>query len=178
MGQQVYERQIADRVQQAIGARVTVGRSVTRSLRSPLPGTALVRQWVLREAPAGVRRAVGALMYPRAVAWRLPDESSREPFAAQETRRARAVISVSGFAADDVAERLNLDHVHVVHNGIDERFLEARPLTTEQLRGLGVDGPHVVDDGVAGGRARARQFTWDAAAGQAAVWRDVLVGRA
>lgn len=186
MGQQVYEREVSVRAEQALGADVAVRRSVTRSVRSPLPGTARLPHWVLREAPAGVRRAVGALMYPGAdvvhrmglslpparvpeivtvhdtVAWRFPDESSPEPFAAQETRRARAVISVSRFAADDVAERLGLDHVHVVHNGVDERFFEARPLTAEQLRGLGVDGPYVLH---AGGSSQRKNLD-----GLAAAW--------
>lgn len=171
MGQQVYEREVSARAERALGPDVTVRRSVTRSLRSPLPGTARLPYWVLRDAPAGVRRAVGAALYPRAdvvhrmglslpparvpeivtvhdtVAWRFPDESPPEPFAAQETRRARAVISVSRFAADDVAERLGLDHVHVVHNGVDDRFFDARPLTPEQRRGLGVDGPYVLHAG-------------------------------
>ncbi|MCB7137052.1 glycosyltransferase family 4 protein [Cellulosimicrobium marinum] len=171
MGQQVYEREVSARAERALGPGVTVHRSVTRSLRSPLPGTVRLPHWVLREAPAPVRRAVGAVMYPRAdvvhrmglslpparvpeivtvhdtVAWRFPDESAPEPFAAQETRRARAVISVSRFAADDVAERLGLDHVHVVHNGVDDRFFAAVPLAAEQLRGLGVDGPYVLHAG-------------------------------
>ncbi|WP_454043026.1 glycosyltransferase family 4 protein [Cellulosimicrobium sp. Marseille-Q8652] len=171
MGQQVYEREVSRRARTALGPDVQVTRSVTRSLRSPLPGTARLPHWVLREAPAGVRRAVGALMYPGAdvvhrmglslpparvpeivtvhdtVAWRFPDESSPEPFAAQETRRARAVVSVSQFAADDVAERLGLDHVHVVHNGVDDRFFGAAPLPAATLRRLGVDGPYVLHAG-------------------------------
>jgi glycosyltransferase involved in cell wall biosynthesis len=174
MGQQVYEREVSARAQgalDALGADVDVARSVTRSLRSPLAGTARLPHWVLCEAPAGVRRAVGAVMYPGAdvvhrmglslppsrvpeiitvhdtVAWRFPDESAPEPFAAQETRRARAVVSVSQFAADDVAERLGLDRVHVVHNGVDERFFDARPLPSDTLRALGIEGPYVLHAG-------------------------------
>lgn len=171
MGQQVYEREVSRRAGSALGPDVDVSRSVTRSLRSPLPGTARLPHWVLRQAPAGVRRAVGALMYPGAdavhrmglslpparvpeivtvhdtVAWRFPDESPPEPFAAQETQRARAVISGTRFAADDVAERLGLDHVHVVHHGVEQRFFDAVPLSGEVLRGLGVDGPYVLHAG-------------------------------
>ncbi|WP_435736840.1 glycosyltransferase [Cellulosimicrobium sp. PMB13] len=189
MGQQVYEREVSRRAGSALGPDVDVSRSVTRSLRSPLPGTARLPHWVLREAPAGVRRAVGALMYPGAdavhrmglslpparvpeivtvhdtVAWRFPDESPPEPFAAQETQRARAVISVSRFAADDVAERLGLDHVHVIHNGVDERFFDARPLAVEQLRALGVDGPYVLH---AGGSSLRKNLD-----GLAAAWPSV-----
>jgi hypothetical protein len=68
-GQQVYEREVSARAQgalDALGADVDVARSVTRSLRSPLVGTARLPHLVLPEAPAGVRRAVGAVMYPGA----------------------------------------------------------------------------------------------------------------
>lgn len=171
MGQQVYEEEIAARAQSAVGPGVAVRRSIARTLRSPLPGTVRLPHWVLREAPAGVRRAVGAVLYGRAdavhrmglslpparvpemvtvhdtVAWRFPDESAPEPFAAEETRRAAAVISPSQFAADDVAERLGLDRVHVVHNGVDARFLDAEPLPAADLRGLGVAGPYVLHAG-------------------------------
>ncbi|RYV50776.1 glycosyltransferase family 1 protein [Pengzhenrongella frigida] len=171
MGQQVYEEEVAARAPAALGPGITVHRTVARSLRSPLAGTVRLPHWVLREAPSGARRAVGAVMYPGAdvvhrmglslpparvpeivtvhdtVAWRFPDESAPEPFAAQETRRAAAVVSVSQFAADDVAERLGLDHVHVVHNGVDGRFFDAPPLSSAQLEGLGVTGPYVLHAG-------------------------------
>lgn len=171
MGQQVYEREVSARAQDALGPDVEVARSVTRSLRSPLPGTARLPHRLLRDAPTGLRLAVGAAMYRGAdvvhrmgmslpparvpeivtvhdtVAWRFPDESSPETFAATELRRARAVVSVSRFAADDVAEHLGLDRVHVIHNGVDERFFDARPVSAESLRGLGVTGPYVLHAG-------------------------------
>lgn len=171
MGQQVYEEEIAARARAALGPDVAVRRTIARTLRSPLPGTVRLPDWVLREAPQGVRRAVGRILYPGAdavhrmglalppasvpeivtvhdtVAWRFPDESTPEPFAAEETRRAAAVISVSRFAADDVAERLRLDRVHVIHNGVDARFFDARALTDAELRGLGVTGPYVLHAG-------------------------------
>ncbi|MCA5892877.1 glycosyltransferase family 4 protein [Isoptericola sp. NEAU-Y5] len=171
MGQQVYEREVAARAAGALGGDVEVTRSVTRSLRSPLPGTARLPHRLLHDAPTGLRRVVGAAMYRGAdvvhrmglslpparvpeivtvhdtVAWRFPDESRPETFAAAELRRARAVVSVSQFAADDVAERLGLEHVHVIHNGVDERLLGARPATAERLRELGVEGPYVLHAG-------------------------------
>lgn len=189
MGQQVYEEEIASRAQAAAGPGVAVRRHVTRSLRSPLPGTHRLPHWVLREAPAGVRRAVGAVLYGRAdavhrmglslpparvpeivtvhdtVAWRFPDESAPEPFAAEETRRAAAVISVSRFAADDVAERLGLERVHVVHNGVDQRFFDAAPLDAADLRALGIDGPYVLH---AGGSSQRKNLE-----GLAAAWPTV-----
>jgi len=171
MGQQVYEEEIAARAAAALGPGVEVRRTIARGLRSPLPGTVRLPHWALREAPQGVRRALGRLLYPGAdvvhrmglslppaavpeivtvhdtVAWRFPDESAPEPFAAEETRRAAAVLSVSQFAADDVAERLGLERVHVVHNGVDARFFEAPALSRAALRELGVTGPYVLHAG-------------------------------
>lgn len=171
MGQQVYERELGRRAQGAIGAGTAVRLLSTRSLRSPLPGDRRVPGWLLRSAPRAVRRAAGAALYGRAdavhrlglslpparapeivtvhdtVAWRFPDETPPEPFAAEETRRARAVISVSRFAADDVAERLGLDHVHAIPNGVDERFFGARPLDEIALAQLGVRGRYVLHAG-------------------------------
>lgn len=171
MGQQVYEREVSARATHALGGDVEVVRSVTRTLRSPLPGTARLPHRLLRDAPTGLRRAVGAAMYRGAdvvhrmgmslpparvpeivtvhdtVAWRFPDESSPETFAAPELRRARAVVSVSQFAADDIAEHLGLDRVHVIHNGVDERLFDARAATKERLRALGIEGPFVLHAG-------------------------------
>lgn len=186
MGQQVYEEEIAARAPTVIGRDVRVSRTIARTLRSPLPGTVRLPHWVLREAPAGVRLAVGALLYPGAdvvhrmglslpparvpevvtvhdtVAWRFSDESDPEPFAARETRRAAAVISPSRFAADDVAERLGLAKVHVVHNGVDDRFFDARALPPESLRALGVSGRYVLH---AGGSSQRKNLE-----GLAAAW--------
>lgn len=171
MGQQVYEQEIARRAQAALGDAAQVARCVTRGLRSPLPGDRRVPGWLLRSAPRPVRRAVGEVLYGRAdvvhrmglslpparvpevvtvhdtVAWRFPDETTPEPFAAEETRRARAVVSVSRYAADDVAERLGLDHVHVVYNGVDQRFVNAAPIDPAALGALGVAGRYVLHAG-------------------------------
>lgn len=171
MGQQVYEREVSARAAAALGGDVEVVRSVTRTLRSPLPGTARLPHRLLHDAPTGLRRAVGAAMYRGAdvvhrmgmslpparvpeivtvhdtVAWRFPDESRPETFAPAELRRARAVVSVSRFAADDVAERLGLERVHVVHNGVDERLTGARPAPAARLRALGIEGPYVLHAG-------------------------------
>jgi glycosyltransferase involved in cell wall biosynthesis len=118
-----------------------------------------------------VRRAVGAVLYRRAdvvhrmglslpparvpevvtvhdtVAWRFPDESRPEPYAAAETRRAAAVIAVSRFSADDAAERLGLERVHVVHNGVGAEFFDAEPLDAAGRARLGVEGRYVLHAG-------------------------------
>ncbi len=189
MGQQVYERELTARAPAALDGAATVVSSVTRSLRSPLPGDRRLPSWVLSQAPTGVRRAVGAVLYGRAdvvhrmglslpparvpeivtvhdtVAWRFPDEGTPEPFAAAEVHRARAVVSVSRFAADDVAERLGLDHVHAIPNGVDPRFFDAAPLDPGTLATLGVTGRYVLH---AGGSTQRKNLE-----GLAAAWPAV-----
>ncbi len=171
MGQQEYEERVAALAPEAAGADVQVRRAVVRTLRSPLPGTARLPARVLRDSSQRTRRAVGALLYGRAdavhrmglalppasvpeivtihdtVAWRFPDETPPEPFAAQEARRAAAVISVSRFSADDAAERLGLERVHVVHNGVGTEFFDAQPLDAATLAALGVTGRFVLHAG-------------------------------
>lgn len=193
MGMQVYEREIAARAQGVVGDAAVVGTCVTRTLRSPLPGDRRVPHWVLSEAPGVVRRGVGAVLYGRSavvhrmglalpparapeivtvhdtVAWRFPDEGRPEPFAAAEVKRARAVISVSQFAADDVAERLGVDHVHAIPNGVDERFFGAIPLDAASLATLGVAGPYALH---AGGSTMRKNLE-----GLADAWRLVRAAR-
>ncbi|MEU2201884.1 glycosyltransferase family 1 protein [Isoptericola sp. NPDC019482] len=171
MGQQAYEERVATLAPAAVGGGVEVRRAVVRTLRSPLPGTARVPGRLLRRSSAGVRRAAGAVLYGRAqavhrmglslppasvpeivtihdtVAWRFPDETPPEPFAAEETRRAAAVVAVSRFSADDAAERLGLDHVHVVHNGVGTEFFDPEPLDAGTLAALGVPGRFVLHAG-------------------------------
>jgi glycosyltransferase involved in cell wall biosynthesis len=171
MGQQVYEEEVAARTPTLAAPDLAVARLVARSLRSPLAGTVRLPTWVLGPAPAAVRRAVGAGLYGRAalvhrmslslpparvpevvtvhdtVAWRFADESTPEPHAAAETRRAAAVISPSAYAAADAADRLGLERVLVVHNGVDERFFTATPLSTEERAGLGLTGDYVLHAG-------------------------------
>jgi glycosyltransferase involved in cell wall biosynthesis len=176
MGQQMYEEEIIRRAAGVLAPDDVVRRSVTRSLRSPLPGTARLPTWVTSRAPSSVRRTVGAAMYrgsdvvhrmglglPPArvpevvtvhdtVAWRFADESAPEPFAAAELRRAAAVVAPSRFSADDAAEFFGLEHVHAIHNGVDARFFDAPPLTAERLAELGITGPYVLHAGGASAR--------------------------
>lgn len=171
MGQQVYEEELAHRAQSALGADAVVTRVIARSLRSDLAGNTRLPEGVLRTAPAVVRRAVGAAVYPRAdvvhrmslalpparvpeiltlhdtVSWRFPDESPPEPHAVREARGATAVIAPSQFSADDVGELFGLDHVHAIPNGVDPRFLDAPPLDAAALQALGVTGRYVLHAG-------------------------------
>ena len=170
MGAQVYEEQVARRAAGALAAYGDweVERVLVRSLRSSLPGNRrLPMGWLTTASPAA-RRAVGRLVYPRGavvhrtnlelppsghvdvvtlhdvVSWRFPDESAPVPAAAEELRRAAAVICVSEFSANEAVELLGVKDPHVVHNGVDPRYLGAEPLTAEGLRALGIEGPYVL----------------------------------
>lgn len=171
MGQQVYEQEIGRRAAAALGRDVTVAHSVARTVRSSLPGTARVPHRVLYGRSPALRRAVGAVMYRGAdvvhrtqlvlpparvpeivtihdtVSWHFPDEAPPPPLAAEEARRARAVITVSAYSAQDLSELLGIERVHVVPNGVDDRFFDAAPLDRSELRALGIDGPYVLHAG-------------------------------
>lgn len=176
MGQQVYEEEIIRRAPAALAADDEVDRVIARSLRSPLPGTVRLPSRLLHSAPTSIRRIAGATMYRGAdvvhrmglgmpparvpeiitihdtVAWRFSDESRPEPFAANDLRRAAAVIAPSQFAADDIAEFLGIDRIHTIHHGVDERFFEAHRLTRPELAALGIEGPYVIHAGGASQR--------------------------
>ncbi|MGX1703269.1 glycosyltransferase family 4 protein [Microbacterium sp. NPDC055357] len=193
MGQQVYEEEIIRRAPRALGSGSSVSREIVRSMRSELPGTTRLPTWVLSRAPRPVRRAIGATMYRGAdivhrmgfgmpparvpeiitihdtVAWRFDDESLPEPFAADELRRAAAVIAPSQFAADDVAEYLGIDRVEAIHNGVDQRFFDAEALDSRALSNLGITGSYVLH---AGGASKRKNL--DALA---EAWADVASAR-
>jgi len=189
MGQQVYEEEVASRAPAELGPDWAVRRTVVRTLRSPLAGTVRIPAYVLANASAGTRRAVGRLLYPRAdvvhrmglslppapgpevltihdtVAWRFPDETRPEPHAAAEARRAAAVVCPSLFAANDVAERLNIPLPHAISNGVDPRFARAEPTGPDELAALGIPGRYILH---AGGSSLRKNLE-----GLAAAWQLV-----
>ncbi|MGC0250093.1 glycosyltransferase [Pseudactinotalea sp. Z1748] len=193
MGAQVYQEEVAARAGEALeatGGGWTVDRFIARSLRSPLPGTARLPFGRLRHAGRRERRAIGAVVYPRdallhrmelelpparhevltmhdTVAWRYPDEGQPVAAAAEELRAAAAVICVSRYTAEDIAERFGVDRLHVVHNGVDDRFRGAEPLTSAELAALGIEGRYLLH---AGGAAARKNLE-----GLAAAW-DLLHG--
>jgi glycosyltransferase involved in cell wall biosynthesis len=89
------------------------------------------------------------------VAWRFPDESAPVPAAAEEARRAAAVICVSDFSAQEAVDLLGIRDPIVVHNGVDSRFFNAQPLDDQQLRDLGIGGRYVLH---AGGAAQRKNL--------------------
>lgn len=191
MGAQVYQEEIASRAAQALGAREPgwhVGRMIVRSMRSPLPGTRRLPMGFLMRAPGRVRRAAGALLYPRGgvvhrmnlelppapvevitlhdiVSWRFPDESPPVAAAEQEARAAAAVICVSKFSAAVAVELLGIGEPHVVYNGVDDRFFDAEPCSASRLTSLGISPPYVLN---AGGASLRKNLD-----GLAAAWRQV-----
>lgn len=179
MGAQRYEAEV---IRGAAGYLPgwSVGHVASRSLRSPLPGQRrLPIKWLTGAAPAA-RAAVGAIAFPdpRAilhrmdlvvppgagantvtihdtVAWRFPDESAPIAAAAEEARRADAVICVSEFTADEVQRMLKVKDPVVVYNGVDQRFFSAPELTSGQRQELGLEEAYVLH---AGGAAQRKNL--------------------
>ncbi|GAA3930567.1 glycosyltransferase family 1 protein [Microbacterium soli] len=189
MGAQAYERRIIAQAEDALAATSAAAwrfRELTvRSLRSPLPGARRLPMRFVARAPASVRREIGRMLFsgdavshrmglelppsPRAdvvtlhdvVAWRFADESSPVPAAAEELRRAAAVICVSEFSALEAVEVLGIPHPHVVHNGVDARYFDAPPMDDDARRALNLPGPYVLH---AGGAAERKNLAALAAA--------------
>ncbi|CAN7467700.1 glycosyltransferase family 1 protein [Terrabacter sp. LjRoot27] len=181
MGAQAYQRHIASRGAAALDALSgpdetwSVRHVVARSLRSPLPGTRRLPMGWLTGASPRARAGAGRLAYaggglvhrmdlelppaPRevvtlhdVVAWRYADESPPVAAAAEELRRAAAVVCVSTFTATEAVDLLGLVDPVVVPNGVEDRFFGARPMGAETLAGLGIEGPFVLTAGGASER--------------------------
>lgn len=198
MGAQAYEQHVVSRAATALrtlagpGEQWEVRHLVARSLRSALPGSRrLPMGWVTRASPRA-RAAAGRLAYARGglvhrmalelppaprevvtlhdvVAWRYADESAPVPAAAEELRRAAAVVCVSAFTAAEAVDLLGLDDPVVVPNGVEDRFFGAAPLGREALGELGVTGPYVL---TAGGASERKNL-----ASLAAAWPRVHAAR-
>ena len=181
MGAQAYERQVSSRAAAALdvlsgpGEHWEVRRSVARSLRSPLPGTVRLPMGWLSGAGHAARAAVGRAVHARSglvhrmslelppaatevvtlhdvVAWRYPDESAPVPAAAEELRRAAAIVCVSEFTAAEAVDLLGVSDPHVVPNGVEPAFFGAEPLGGDALAALGIHGPYVLTTGGASER--------------------------
>ncbi|WP_265523556.1 glycosyltransferase [Oerskovia flava] len=158
------------------GGRWEVDELVARSLRSPLAGTRRLPIGWLSTASAASRRSVGRALYRRGavvhrmdlvlppapgvdvvtihdvVSWRYEDESAPVRAAAEEARRADAVVCVSQFSAQEAVDLLGVRDPHVVHNGVDPRYGTAAPLSAEQTAALGITGPYLLHAGGASTR--------------------------
>ena len=189
MGAQVYERAVSERAQEALdhtGHQWMVQHTIIRSLRSPLPGTQRLPVGMLMKAPSQVRQAMAAAVYPRAdlvhrmtvglppaqgrdiltlhdiVPWLFSDEEAPPAAAAEELRRARAIVTPSHFSAGEIVDMFGVDDPVVIPNGYDRaRFAAAQPLAREDLARLGIAGPYVL---VAGGASERKNLEGVAAA--------------
>lgn len=182
MGAQAYQEQIATRAADALASvdprTWRVRRIVARGVRSHLPGDLRLPLERIARASSGQRRAIGRMLFrgdrvthrmslelpPAAhdvitihdvVAWRFADESAPVPAAAEEARRAAAVICVSEFSAREAAELLGVRNPHVVYNGVDPRFLEASALDPTSRRELGLPERYILH---AGGATRRKNL--------------------
>ncbi len=186
MGQQVYEREVTSRAPSALGPDWEVVPHVVRTLRSGLRGDARLPARVLTTRSTALRRAAGRHLYrphelvhrldlrlppaPTAevltvhdvVPWRFDDEGPAPADGARSARRAAAVVCPSQFAADEVASVLGATRVTVVHNGVDDRFFSAEPLSDAALAERGVRRPFVLH---AGGSTQRKNLD-----GLAAAW--------
>ncbi|MGO4599367.1 glycosyltransferase family 4 protein [Terrabacter sp. 2RAF25] len=181
MGAQAYERHVISRAPAALaglsgpGEQWDVRHVATRSLRSSLPGSLRLPMGWLAGASPRARAAAGRLAYaggglvhrmglelPPAphevvtlhdvVAWRYADESAPVRAAAEELRRAAAVVCVSAFTAAEAVDLLGLADPVVVPNGVEARYLGAPPLPADALARLDVTGPYVLTAGGASER--------------------------
>ncbi len=175
MGAQAYQRQIVNRAapafRRAAPGPVIVRELTIRSLRSTLAGNRRIPLAHVAKAGTRERRLIGRMLYGHdavthrmslelppsphgdvvtlhdVVAWRFPDESAPVPSAIDELRRADAVICVSEFSAREASDLLGIRDVHVVHNGVDDRYFDAEPLGPMALRALGIDRAFVLHAG-------------------------------
>lgn len=183
MGAQVYQRELTSRAEAALatsaGQPWRLRELDFRSMRSALAGNRRLPLGRVAAAPASLRRALGRMLYggetvthrmalelppsPHAdvatlhdvVAWRFSDESAPVRAAAEELRRAAAVICVSAFTASEAVDLLGIRDPHVVPNGVDPRYLDAQPLDAAARRALDLDAPYVLH---AGGAARRKNL--------------------
>lgn len=171
MGAQTYDERICGLASAQL-PDWEVRQIVARSMRAPLPGNRRLPIGWLTTAGVRSRAAIGHLIYPRnalihrmdlvlppgppgrdvvtfhdVIAWEYADESAPIRAAAEEARRAAAVICVSQYTADRVSQLLGVSNPVVVHNGVDQRFFDAAPLAPARLAELGLTGPFVLHAG-------------------------------
>lgn len=165
MGAQAYEGQVIARAADAMGPAWSMRELVFRSMRSPLPGNRRLPMGRVAKAPASVRRELGRALFrgdavshrtslelppsPHAdvitlhdvVAWRFADESAPVPAAAEEARRAAAVICVSEFTATEAVEFLGCE-IRMSFRMVSIRAISPRHHSTPQIaHGSASNGP-------------------------------------
>jgi glycosyltransferase involved in cell wall biosynthesis len=169
MGQERYEQAACDAIRAKTPPGWDIDEIVVRSLRSHVAGGRRLPARFER-APQQVQRLLGSFAYPRAdlvhrwdvrlppgrhdlltlhdvAQLKYPDEGSAPPSLRASARAAIGVICPSQFAADEVTEVLGVRRCWVATAGVDDRFRDPPPLTTEQREALAVPGPYVLHAG-------------------------------
>jgi glycosyltransferase involved in cell wall biosynthesis len=167
MGQQRYEHEIFHALQEHASPELRATPISTSGLRSSLRSDLKIPSRVTTTSPLVVQRAFMKgllrkfdlvhrmdLRLPASPAevvtvhdvapLRFPDEGSLPKGAAASLRRAREVIAPSAFAADDIAEALNIDRPTVIHNGVPNDAFCAQPLGGPELGGIGIWGRYIL----------------------------------
>lgn len=180
MGAQVYEQAVDDRADAALrelAPQASLRRLTVRPLRARIPGSRRVPMSLLLNGSPRTRRQIARALYRNsgpvhrmkvglppsphgdiltlhdASPWRYADESTPVRAAAEELRRADAIITVSRFSAEEIVHLFGTREPIVIPNGVDhDRFAGARPLDVEALAELGVTGRYVLASGGASQR--------------------------
>lgn len=175
MGAQVYEQAVdarADAALQEAAPSASLRRVSVRPMRAPIAGSRRVPMGLLLRGGPRVRREIARALYPGrgpvhrmkvglppsprgdiltlhdASPWRYTDESHPVRAAAEELRRADAIVTVSRFSAEEIVHLFGTHDPVVIPNGVDhERFAGAVPLDEEELSALGVTGRYVLAAG-------------------------------
>jgi glycosyltransferase involved in cell wall biosynthesis len=131
-------RSTAD-VRMPVGA-IARSRVLERACARVLLGRTATHRFDLRIPPSAGPEVVTVHDLPPA---RFPDEGSLPPWA-WRSLRGKAVICPSQFAADEIRELLHADDITVIPYGVRPSFRQPEPLTADELRAMGINGPFVL----------------------------------
>lgn len=171
MGQQVYERHVADLAPSVLGTGWKVETVAVKTLRSPVPGPIRLPGRLMTGEHAHLRRLAGALAFrgfdvvhrmdlrippcpsPEVLTihdlapWRFSDEGGVPGDARHSAQRAAAILCPTSFSASEVHDLFGIDRLHVVPYGVDEHFFTAEPLSDAAQANLGILGQFVLHAG-------------------------------
>lgn len=171
MGQQRYEAEIINRAGAALGSGWSARGVRLASLRTPLPVDIRLPVGLMERFPAS-RPLMGTWAYRNCdlvhrmdlslPPFRGPEVLTIHDLAglhfddekgldlagmAGQAKRARAVITVSEFSADELRQRLGITNTVVIPNGVDPRFFAAAPMDPASLARHGLRAPFILHTG-------------------------------
>jgi glycosyltransferase involved in cell wall biosynthesis len=170
MGQQTYELELTRSLQELAIPDLEVSEVRVSSLRSSLDSELKLPMRIVTEAPLIAQRTVMRsclrrfglvhrmdLRLPASsvevvtvhdlAPLHFPDEGSLPARAAASLRRARSVIAPSSFAAEDIAEALQIERPSVIPYGVPSDAFGAEPLDERTQDSLGINGRYVLHCG-------------------------------